>query len=98
MLAMDELTAVLESAPCDRSIARQLITFFTLGGRSRPEYERAGRLLVDTGVPADIIPSFEGVPLRNSGSRPSAASEVTVDRGQGLVNTAESIHATTLRV
>lgn len=42
----------------DRMIARRLITFFTLGGRSRPDYERAQRLLIDLGVPADVIPSF----------------------------------------
>lgn len=38
--------------------ARQLIKFFTLGGRSRPDHERAQRLLIDLGVSADAIPSF----------------------------------------
>jgi hypothetical protein len=38
---MAEISAVLESAQHDRAIARQLIAFFTVGGRGRPAYGRA---------------------------------------------------------
>jgi hypothetical protein len=58
-LALDEMRSVLDAARYDRSIARQLITFLALGGRSRPDYERAARLLTDSGVPAAVIPSYE---------------------------------------
>jgi hypothetical protein len=58
-LALDEIRSVLEAARYDPSIARQLVTFLTLGGRSRRDYERAQRLLIDTGVPPDVFPSYE---------------------------------------
>jgi len=55
---MAELSAVIESAQRDPAIARQLIAFFSVGGRRRPAYERAQQLLIEAGVPADFIPSF----------------------------------------
>jgi len=57
-LAMAEISTVLEAARYDRAMARQLTRLFTVGGRSRPAYERAQRLLIDLGVPTDVIPSF----------------------------------------
>ena len=58
-LALDEMRAVLDAARYDPSIARQLMTFLALGGRDRRDYERAQRMLTDSGVPADLMPSYE---------------------------------------
>ena len=46
-LAMAEISTVL-AARYDRAMARQLTRFFTVGGRSRPAYERAQRLLISS--------------------------------------------------
>jgi hypothetical protein len=57
-VAMSEISAMIESAQHDPAIARQLVAFFSIGGRSRSAYERAQHLLIDAGVPARFIPSF----------------------------------------